>query len=235
MARRLAVLVAGLLAALGAEAPAATGPFGAAPRETQFEAPRPAAPLVSAAPAPAERAPEGNPLWAVPLSRLSATRERPLFAPTRRAPPPAVAATPRPAAPPPPPPPPKPAEPDRPQLSLVGTVAGEDEGIGVFVDPATKAVLRLKTGETHKGWTLRAVLRREARFEKGRETAVLSLPAPAAKAGAAAAPATAAPAFVPAGQGAPPGNPFGAPPPGSPFGAPPASPPASPPPAPPRR
>ena len=205
---RRAILTAGLIAALGAEALAATAPFAAAPRdlpnpppgETQLEAPRPAAPLLSAS-APAERAPEGNPLWAVPLSRLSATRERPLFAPARRAPPPAVAATPPPAAPPPPPPaPPKPAEPDRPQLSLVGTVSGEDDGIAVFVDSASKAVLRLKTGETHKGWTLRAVLRREARFEKGRETAVLSLPSPA----------------VTAGGAPPPGHPFGAPPPPAP-------------------
>jgi general secretion pathway protein N len=214
---RRIILIAGLVAALGAEALAATAPFAAAPRdppsapprETQLEAPRPAAPVMPAAPAPAERPPEGNPLWAVPLSRLSATRERPLFAPTRRAPPPAVAAAPPPAAPPPPPAPPKPAEPDRPQLSLVGTVSGEDEGIAVVVDAATKAVLRLKTGESHKGWTLRAVLRREARFEKGREAAVLSLPAPTAKAEGAA----------------PPANPFGSPPPGNPFGAPPPAPP----------
>src|SRR3954451_20914176 len=30
--------------------------------------------------------PSGNPLWAVPLSSLTATRERPIFLPSRRAP-----------------------------------------------------------------------------------------------------------------------------------------------------
>src|SRR5450631_3845625 len=35
----------------------------------------------------------GNPLWGVPLQSLSATRERPIFLPSRRPPAPAVAAT----------------------------------------------------------------------------------------------------------------------------------------------
>ena len=48
--------------------------------------------------------PSGNPLWAIPLSALTATRERPLFLPSRRAPAPAVAGTPVVVAPPPPPP-----------------------------------------------------------------------------------------------------------------------------------
>ncbi len=39
--------------------------------------------------------PSGNPLWAIPLSSLTATRERPIFLPSRRAPAPAVAATPQ--------------------------------------------------------------------------------------------------------------------------------------------
>src|SRR6478735_9031959 len=48
------------------------------------------------APPRAERPadPTGNPLWAIPLSSLTATRERPLFLPSRRAPAPAVAGTP---------------------------------------------------------------------------------------------------------------------------------------------
>ena len=45
------------------------------------------------APAP-ERALSANPLWAIPLTQLSATRERPIFSPSRRPPPAAVAAEP---------------------------------------------------------------------------------------------------------------------------------------------
>ena len=80
----------------------------------------------------ARRAPErpadptGNPLWAIPLSSLTATRERPLFLPSRRAPAPAVAGTPVVVAPPPPPPPA--AEPEQPPLMLVGAIASDTEG-----------------------------------------------------------------------------------------------------------
>jgi hypothetical protein len=120
----------------------------------------------------ADQPPAGNPLWAIPLKELSATRERPIFSPTRRAPAPAVAATPYS----PPPPPAKPAEPDRPQLSLVGTIAGDKEGFGIFLDRIANTVLRLKTGETHKGWILREVRGRETVLEKGDKTATLALP-----------------------------------------------------------
>src|SRR5436853_7887547 len=54
--------------------------------------------------------PTGNPLWAIPLSSLTATRERPIFLPSRRAPAPAVAGTAVVVAPPPPPS----TEPDQP-------------------------------------------------------------------------------------------------------------------------
>ena len=51
--------------------------------------------ITPGAPARVERSePSGNPLWAIPLSALTATRERPLFLPSRRAPAPAVAGTP---------------------------------------------------------------------------------------------------------------------------------------------
>jgi general secretion pathway protein N len=125
-----------------------------------------------------ERAPSGNPLWAIPLRQLSSTRERPLFSPSRRPPPPAVAA---PVAPVAVRPPPKPAEPERPRLSLVGTIAGGIEGIGVFVDQDTKKSIRLKIGEAHGGWALRAIKGREAILKKDRATAVLGLPPPGGK------------------------------------------------------
>jgi general secretion pathway protein N len=130
-----------------------------------------------AAPVARERAlSRGNPLWAVPLSTLSATRERPLFSPSRRPPPPPVVAAPR--APIVAPPPPKAAEPDHPLLTVVGTIVGESEGIGIFLDQATNNVIRLKVGQDYTGWILRAVEGRAASFEKDRRTATLVLPAP---------------------------------------------------------
>jgi general secretion pathway protein N len=117
---------------------------------------------------------EPNPLWAIPLSALSATRERPIFSPSRRAPPPVVA-----AAPPAPrvtPRPPKAEEPERPPLTIVGTVSSEAGGIGIFLDQTTNTIIRLKTGESHAGWVLSAIQGREASFEKDHRTAILALP-----------------------------------------------------------
>ena len=122
-----------------------------------------------------ERVPSGNPLWAVPLSLLSVTRDRPIFSPSRRPPPPAVAAVPYVE---PPPPPPNAPGPIHPQLSLVGTVASDKEGIGVFLDRATNNIVRLRMGEGHDGWILRAVRVREVTLQNGGLTETLSLPPP---------------------------------------------------------
>lgn len=127
-------------------------------------------------PRPQDRRVSGNPLWAIPLRALSATRDRPIFSPSRRPPaPPAVAAAP---AAPPKAPVAAPAEPDKPPLTLVGTIVGDSEGFGIFLDQATKAVIRLKTGQDHVGWVLQSVHGREATFKKGRQSATLALPAP---------------------------------------------------------
>jgi general secretion pathway protein N len=145
--------------------------------ETAIWADRPSTPaqLVTAPPAPTEgSAPvlSDNPLWAVPLTSLSATRERPIFSPSRR--PPAAAVAVQRAAP----PPPKPTEPERPQLSLVGTIASANEGFGIFVDALTKAALRLKVGEEYQGWKLRSVRGREVVLEKDETAATLAMPKP---------------------------------------------------------
>jgi general secretion pathway protein N len=121
--------------------------------------------------------PTGNPLWAIPLSTLTATRDRPIFLPSRRAPAPAVANAPVVVAP---PPPSSPAEPEQPPLILVGAIAGESEGFAVFLDQATHNVVRLKTGQDHQGWLLRSVKGREATLEKNKQTTVLALPVPTA-------------------------------------------------------
>lgn len=130
-------------------------------------------PPAPAAPAP-ERALSANPLWAMPLAQFPATRDRPIFSPSRRPPPAAVApvAVPKVAAR------PKPREPERPQLTLVGTIASDEEGFGIFLDQSTKAVLRLKVGEDFQGWKLRSVQGRETALEKDQQVVTLALPQP---------------------------------------------------------
>jgi general secretion pathway protein N len=117
----------------------------------------------------------GNPLWAVPMRDLAATRERPIFSPSRRPPSPPVIAQ---APPQQPPPLAKPAEPERPPLAILGTVLGGRDSIGIFMEDATTNVVRLHPGQGYAGWVLRAVSRREADFAKGEAVATLRLPAP---------------------------------------------------------
>jgi len=134
----------------------------------------PVSPPVPGVRSPATRLRSGNPLWAIPLKNLSVTRERPIFSASRRPPAPAVAAAPYV----PPRAPSKPPEPERPQLTLVGTIAGQQEAFGIFLDQTTNDVVRLKLGDAQRGWLLRRVLKREVMLEKDRETVVLALPAP---------------------------------------------------------
>lgn len=153
-------------------------PGGAGPPASQpiWSAPDGSATLVTAPRAPGRaepaRASSPNPLWAVPLNALSATRERPIFSASRRPRPAAVSPVAQPKAL-----PPRPREPERPQLSLVGTIASGSEGFAIFVD-ASKAALRLRIGEEYQGWALRAVDGGEATLEKDQQAAVLSLPQP---------------------------------------------------------
>jgi general secretion pathway protein N len=120
-----------------------------------------------------------NPLWAIPLSAFTATRARPLFTPSRRPPAPPVVAS-VPVAAPRPPPPPPPVVPQHPNLTLVGTVAGENEGVAVFIDTTTRDMLRLRTGEGHNGWILQSVERSAVTLQKGEQTETLALPRPQA-------------------------------------------------------
>jgi hypothetical protein len=131
------------------------------------------APTAPPAPVP-ERALSANPLWAIPLTALSGTRDRPIFSSSRRPPAPAVApaVVPKVAAV------PKPREPERPPLSLVGTIASGDEGFGIFLDQSTKVALRLKVGEDYQGWKLQSVRGREATLEKNQQLVTLALPQP---------------------------------------------------------
>lgn len=128
----------------------------------------------SIAPRPPSRT--GNPLWGIPLEQLSATRERPLFSPSRRPPPtepppPAAVAAPVVQEPP---------APERPQLALVGTVVNGDRGLAVLVDLSSKTPLRIRTGADYQGWTLRHVEARSVTLQRGEDVTVLTLlPVPA--------------------------------------------------------
>ena len=102
-----------------------------------------------------------NPLEAQPLDRLSATRERPLFSPTRR-----------PTPPPPPPPPeaaPVAAVPQPPNVQLFGIVM-DDEGARAIVRAGTEKVDRVQIGDDIGGWKVsqiegrRLVLSLDGRF-----------------------------------------------------------------------
>lgn len=116
----------------------------------------------------------GNPLWGVSINSLTATRERPIFSPSRRPPlaiPPAPVALPIAT-------PPTPAAPEEIPLTLLGTIVGRDNGIAICFNPSTKDVIRLKIGESFEGWVLRSVHGREAAFEKVSLHARLALPSP---------------------------------------------------------
>ncbi len=116
--------------------------------------------------------PRGNPLWSVPLSALTATQERPIFSSTRRPPPRAVATPPvgeaEVSAP------PKPAD-EPPPLVLVGAVVGEGDAIAILVDQTDQKVIRMRQGETRRGWSLSSVQAREVTFKQGDRSEVLAL------------------------------------------------------------
>jgi general secretion pathway protein N len=136
--------------------------------------------------------PSGNPLWSVPLSVLSATQERPIFSASRRPPQRAVLAPPvdqvsAPA-------PQKAAEPERPSLALIGSVVGDSDAIAVFLDRTNQKIVRLHQGETHAGWVLSSVLRREVTLEKDDRSEVLVLQRPDGPAGGPAMPGLMVPA-----------------------------------------
>lgn len=171
----LALLLALLLLPAGASARAAAPDLAPAPAEigpVSFQEPQAEA---GGAPAPAPAAgapPRGNPLWSIPLEALQATRERPLFSPSRRPAELMVAAAP--AAP----PPPRQQEARMPELrlTLVGTAVRDGDGYGIFLDSATNSVVRLKPGSLHDGWVLEALDMRQARMRYGATTRILTLP-----------------------------------------------------------
>ena len=105
----------------------------------------------------------------------SATRDRPLFSPSRRPTRPAVVAPPiapvKVAAP---------GAPDQPPFNLLGVAIGTAEGYAVFINITTHDIVRLRTGEGHEGWILQSVTGHEVMLEKNHRTAVVAFPQPSA-------------------------------------------------------
>lgn len=102
-------------------------------------------PLVAADPAPH---PDGHPAAAAvsplatqPLERLSATREQPLFSPTRHPPPPPPTVA---TAPPPPAPPP--------DVALLAVVMDGDEACAIVRTGAAAQSKRVRIGDDIGGW-----------------------------------------------------------------------------------
>jgi len=155
--------------------------------DTALAPPRPEA---GPTPIPAPAATQGNPLWSIPLRALSATRERPLFSPSRRPPAPVIAKAPAPPAP------TIPivsraAEPENPPLALVGTVVSLEKRVAILFNRTTRQVIQVREGAEEQGWRVRLVSLRSAVVEKDDRSVTLDLPNPgdeAAKGGMPAVP-----------------------------------------------
>jgi hypothetical protein len=114
-----------------------------------------------------------NPLSKIPLSALSATRDRPLFSLSRRPPAPSIQADAQPAQV-----PATPAPPERPAVKLIGTILSPATNVVLLRDSATQAVMRLRVGEATAGWRVKSVSLRSVTLEKGEQSAILGLPQP---------------------------------------------------------
>ncbi len=120
--------------------------------------------------------PRGNPLWLVPLSVLTATKERPIFSASRRPPARAVMAPPveQVSAP-------APSQSNdlvRPALALIGTVVGDGDAIAVFLDRSTLSILRLRRGDINAGWSVDSILKGEVILARANQTEAFVLPLP---------------------------------------------------------
>jgi hypothetical protein len=134
-----------------------------------------AAPLgASLAPDTGARSRAGNPLWTVPLTALSATRDRPLFSASRR--PPFVAAPI--VAPPPKQEPLAPPPQERPLLTLVGTIVSRKASLAVLQGSNADAISRVRLGQENNGWRVQGISLRSIVVEKGVQSVILDLPRP---------------------------------------------------------
>ena len=121
-----------------------------------------------------------DPLDAVRLEDLSATRERPLFRPSRRPPLPVPAGVPTPASA---PVVIAPAALEPPPFDLVGSVVGKHDAIVLLRNRAKGEVVRLHTGEEAEGWRAVSIGLRSVTLERdGREETLALTATPVAAA-----------------------------------------------------
>ncbi len=115
-----------------------------------------------------------NPLSTLQLDTLAATRDRPLFAPSRSKPPPPPPPEPERPPPepktPPPPPPPEPLH-----FRLVGVVIDKSGGIALLKDEQSGEIHRVRQGEDLQGWTLKSVVARSVELTREDQTTALRL------------------------------------------------------------
>jgi hypothetical protein len=120
-----------------------------------------------------ERGPAlANPVAGVQLEALSATRERPLFAPTRRLPPPpppppqaTLVEQPEPPAPPPAPP----------ELTLFGIVGPSDSARAIVRGPPSNEIRRVRIGDTIGDWVVAEIGARNLLLRLGDRSAAFQL------------------------------------------------------------
>ena len=195
----LAVLLAAQAGAAARDRAPLTAALENAPALNALDSPS-AAPLPETPPAPAPVAEPpaagGNPLWAIPLRALAATRQRPLFSASRRPPVPVIAAAPAPeptampiAV--------KPAASEPPPLILMGTVVSAEKRVAVLFNQTTRQVKQVREGEEESGWRVRLVSPRSAVVEKDTRSVTLDLPSPADEPAAGDTPDAAPPPAAP--------------------------------------
>jgi hypothetical protein len=105
-----------------------------------------------------------SPLAARPLDGFSATRDRPLFSPTRRPPPPPPVLV---AAPTPPPPPPN--------VALLGVVMDGEQAHAVVRAGPTEKVLRVSIGDDIGGWKVGQIEERKLVLLRNGRTATFTM------------------------------------------------------------
>lgn len=95
------------------------------------------------------------------------------------------------------------ATPEKPQVTLVGVVRGPRIEMGVFVDETDKSLLRLRVGESVRGWMVHGVDPRAATLEKAEQQVKLELLTRDTEMAAATSPATEEAVSAPPGPSGP--------------------------------
>jgi general secretion pathway protein N len=117
----------------------------------------------------------GNQIAEIPLNRLSDTRNRPLFSPSRRPPvPPAPPATavrveraPEPLA-----------LPSPPGLALFGIVVGAQGARAFIATGAANRIIAVRTGDDVSGWTVTAITQRDLVLSRAEQSKTFTLFSP---------------------------------------------------------